>query len=516
MNETQRSQVRDNARYLRQIRPVDPAEIHEYVGGQPHPAAIRQVLREEAPDLGLLEREDGRFEPVPEEPLAVTFEGIESLPSGIDRAVEDLLVERFGPGWPDGESGATLRATIRDFKRQYLAGGTVTYDEETVLGYAVYHLPAYFVAVQYVLAELAADGLVGRHLRVLDVGAGVGGPALGLSAFVDDATLVEYHAIEPSPAAGVLDRLLAETGRNVHTTVHREPIEAFEPSVEAFDLVLFANVLSELDDPAGQVERATEWLDPGGSVVALSPADRNTAIGLRKVERAVEAATNATVYGPTVRLWPHERPESNSWSFVRRKRLETPAVQHRLDKGDRTTAEHGRQKAGDTPASDEPAKGDSPDGGAGGAGPPGSNPNGDSDPERLPGDGEFVNVDVQYAYSVLRLDGEQAVEFRPTQGRVTKLATSERHVTERVDCVAVKLSPDLSTGGNPLFLVGDGSQHIDHFAVLTESSTLNRALQAAGYGDVLSIENTLVLWNDDEGAYNLVVDGETVVDRIPA
>ena len=498
MNEKQRTQVRDNARYLRQIRPVDPAEITEYVEGQPQPAAIEQVLREEAPELGLLERADGRFEPVPDGPLDVTFDGVESVPSSIERAVEDLLVERFGPDWPEGESGATLRATVRDFKRQYLAGGTVTYDEETALGYAIYHLPAYFAAVQYVLAELAAAGFVPRQLRVLDVGAGVGGPALGLASFVDDSTLVEYHAVEPSPAAGVLEQLLAETGRNVHTTVHREQIEGFEPSAGAFDLVLFSNVLSELEDPAGQVERAMGWLDDSGSVVALSPADRNTAIGLREVERQVEAATGATVYAPTVRLWPHERPESSSWSFVRRKQLETPAVQQRLDEGDRTAVERGEQER--APENNSP-----PNDGLGD----------DSGPDRLPGDGEFVNVDVQYAYSVLRPDGERAVGFRPDRGRVTKLATSERHVTERVDCVAIKLSPDLSAGGNPLFLVGDGSQQIDHFAVLTNPSTLNHALQAANYGDLLSIENTLVLWNDDEGAYNLVVDGETIVDRIP-
>jgi len=535
MNETQRSQVRDNARYLRQVRPIDPEEITEYIQGQPHPAAVRQVLREEAPALGLLEREDGRFEPVPDEPLEVAFDGIESLPSSLGRALEDLLVERFGPGWPDGASGATLRATVRDFKRQYLAGGTVTYDEETALGYAIYHLPAYFAAVQYVLAELVADGLLSRQLRVLDVGAGVGGPALGLSAFVDDSALVAYHGVEPSPAAGVLDRLLAETGRNVHTTVHRERIESFDPPAEGFDLVLFSNVLSELDDPVEQLTRATEWLDPDGSAVLLSPADRNTAIGLRAAERQVETATDATVYAPTVRLWPHERPESTSWSFVRRRRLATPAVQRRLDDGDRTTAEQSGRgdsthyTSGGAETDGSPSGGaemdGSPSGGAemdgspsGGAemdGSPSGETGGDSDPERMPGDGEFVNIDVQYAYSVLRLDGRQAVRFRPTQGQVAKLATSERHVTERVDCVAVKLSPDLSAGGNPLFLVGDGSQRIDHFAVLTEPSALNSALREAGYGDLLSFENTLVLWNDDEGAYNLVVDGETLVDRIP-
>lgn len=88
------------------------------------------------------------------------------------------------------------------------------------------------------------------------------------------------------------------------------------------------------------------------------------------------------------------------------------------------------------------------------------------------------------------------------------------HVTERVDLLAVKLSHDLSDGDNALFLIGDGSQTTDHYAVLTKESALNRALATADYGAVLSFENALVLWNDDEEAYNLVVDGETVVDPL--
>jgi hypothetical protein len=55
---------------------------------------------------------------------------------------------------------------------------------------------------------------------------------------------------------------------------------------------------------------------------------------------------------------------------------------------------------------------------------------------------------------------------------------------------------------------------VDHYAVLTRSSSLNDALERAPYGSVLVFENVLVLWNDDEEAYNLVVDGETYVDQV--
>jgi SAM-dependent methyltransferase len=487
MNDEQRAAIRDNAKYLRQVRPIDPEEIHEYVDGQPHPAAVRQVLREEATDLGLLERDDGRFEPVDEGSIDLTFHGVDALSESIVRRIEDRLVERYGPGWPDGESGDDLRAVIRDFKRRYLRGEVVTYDETTALGYAIYHLPPYFAAVQYVLADLAADNLLPRKLRVLDVGAGVGGPALGIDALLPDDALVEYHAVEPSDASDLLDDLLDATGCNVHPEIHREPVEAFDPD-GPYDLILCANVLSELGDPVGVVADLLDVLADDGSVVALAPADRNTAIGLRRIEREIEAQRDVTVYGPTVRLWPGHRPGTDSWSFDRKPPLAAPAFQRRLDEGER----------GERPPDGVDEQTRREDAGA-----------------RQPGDGEFVNVDVQYAYSVLRTDGEQAVRFRPDPEREAKMAEMERHITERIDCVGVKLSPNLADGGNPLFLVGDGSQRRDHFAVLTEPSAFNRSLEAADYGALLGFENVLVLWNDDEGAYNLVVGGETVVDRIP-
>ncbi|WP_123534249.1 small ribosomal subunit Rsm22 family protein [Halosimplex salinum] len=492
MNDDQREQVRSNAKYLREVRPVDADEIYEYVDGQPHPAAVKQVLRESAVDLGLVEREDGTFEPVAEGPVSVAFDGVEAFPVEYGRVLEDLLVERYGAGWPDGDSGDRLRERIRAIKDDYYHQRDVAYDEETALAYALYHLPDYYAVVQYVVADLIREELVPRRLRVLDVGAGVGGPALGLHDLLPEDALVDYHAVEPSDAADVLTAVLDETGRNFHPAVHRETAEAFDPNAVAgvtdgdapeggaatdgFDLILFSNVLSELDDPEAVVRRYADALAEDGTIVGLAPADRNTAIGLREIERAVADRGPLTIYGPTVRLWPGETPSDDCWSFDTRPDLETPVFQRRLDEGDPGEA------------------------GLDGA-------------DRR--SGEFVNTDVQYAYTFLRRDGLRRVDFTPDGSRVAKLADSEAHVTDRVDCYAAKLSRDLSDDGHPLFRIGDGSQRVDHFAVLTDESSLNADLLTAAYGDVLGFENVLVLWNDDEAAYNLVVDGQTVVDRIP-
>ncbi len=531
-----RETILDSARYLRRVRPVDPDELSEYADA--HPAVVAQVLREAAVSLGLVERPDGSFVPVERPPVSAGIGTVRRLPTPHDRRLADALAAEYGPDWADGESGDRLRDRIRRLKEEYYRNRDVAYDREAALGYAVYHLPDFYAAAGYVLDVVAAAGLLGRRVRVLDVGAGAGGPALGLHDYLfgppaaDDAdgpdtdgdagtetppatdrprdptaALVDYHAVEPSDAmADVLETVLAGTGPNFHASVHRSTIEDFDldgplsawdavgddadgaspedAAGTAYDLVLFGSVLNELDEPVATVRRCLGRLAPDGTLVALAPADRETSVGLRRVERAVVdgppasasagAATTGpapdavTAFAPEVRLWPGRRPTDEGWSFDERAALQPTATQDRLDR---------------------------PAGSA----------------------GEFRKTAVRFSYSLLRLDGRQRVRFVPDEDRFAPMAAAEEYVTDRVDLVGVKLSRSLAADedANPLFRVGDGSQATDHYAVVTERSVLNRSLLAADYGDPLVFENVLALYNDDEGAYNLVVDGETVVDAVP-
>ncbi len=502
-----RERLRDTVNYLREVRPIDPEEIQEYFETPPHPAVLQQALREEAFELRLVENEDGTFRPLSAGPVAPPGWEPEGLPERYEQVLENRLIERFGADWSQGESGDALRNAIRRLKADYYHGNPVEYDETAALGYAIYHLPDYYAAMGYVLDDLTENGHLPRRLRVLDVGAGVGGPALGLhdylSAATDGELLVDYHALEPSPAAEILEALLTETGRNFRTTVHRQRAEAFDPeSVGNIDLVTACNVLSELSDPAGTAERYLDCVaggspanevdrssangageDGDGTLLAMAPADLETSTGLREVERALaRPESGPAVYSPTLRLWPGETPADRGWSFDSRPDVAAPPMQKRLEAGT----------------------------------------NGEFDDD----EGAFLKTSVQFSYSLLRPDGARRVDIRASPDRHAKAAEMDRHVSNRVDLLTVKLSPDLSRQGersraygadpNPLFKIGDGSEQVEQYAVLTRESELNRSLREAPYGAVLSVENALVLWNDDEGAHNLVVDGETVVELVAA
>lgn len=465
-----RSAIRSNAKYLRQVRPIDPEEIAEYVTDQPDPRVVAQVLREEAVDLGLAERDDGTFVPAAEGPYRPAFDGVVALPDQYDQRLTDLLVDAYGPDWHRGESAETIRDRIARLKSDYYRQHPVEYDRDVALAYAIYHLADYYASTQYVLADMARDGLLPSRLRILDVGAGVGGPALGLNDFYtpadassDAIPVVEYHAVEPSEAADVLSELLVETGPNFHTSVHRETAEAFDPSA-GFDVILFSNVVSELEAPVDVLERYVDSLAEDGTLVLTAPADRNTSIELRTVERDLESR-GLTVYGPTVRLWPGARPSEDCWSFERQPDIEVPQVQERLADG----AER---------------------------------------PEA------FRNTSVQYSYSFLRTDATRRYDLDLDRARFAKMAGMGDHVSNRIDLVAAKLSRDLAADGHPLYKVSDGSEAENHFAVLVNETELNRALREAEYGALLVFEQVLALWNDDEAAYNLVVDESTIVDPV--
>lgn len=468
--------ILDSAKYLRTVRPIDPAELASYLPDSITQTDVNHVLREHAVDLQLVEHADGTYGPPPETAREIPFEPIVEIPEEIQRNLEAILVEEYGSDWWRDQTGDRLRRAIREFKQAYLERSDVTYDRDAVYGYSIYHLPASFAAIQYELAKLDQASLLPGRLRVLDVGAGVGGQALGLFDFVDRETLVEYHAIEPSePATELLSTFLESSPSNVHCTITVSEIEGVTPE-GPYDLILLCNVLNELSEPVKVLDALRKSLDPSGTLLVIEPADEQTSRGLRSIESLfLSRHPEVSVFTPTQRLWDGQQPADDCWSFTSYPDLAVPLVQRQLDEGRRREST-----------------------------------------DREPATREFINVDVRYSPTHFRLDDQVRVPFYPAGERFRSLRNAESSVTERIDLAAMKLSSSLAetNDDNPLYVIGDGSQREEWFAVHINQTGLTTQLTDAAYGDLLLLSNALVLWNEDESAFNLVVDDEAVVERV--
>ena len=169
---------------------------------------------------------------------------------------------------------------------------------------ALFFTPTDAARMQLPLAELAARDLLpaGRPLRVLDLGAGAGAMTLGLAAFAggglevvavdrDAAALaIMVEAAGALPAAIAVDARVADVAR-------------FAPAAATFDLVLLGGVLNELDEAARVplVERGLAALAPGGALIAIEPALRETSRALHRVRDQILARGAAHVFAPCTR-----------------------------------------------------------------------------------------------------------------------------------------------------------------------------------------------------------------------
>jgi len=165
------------------------------------------------------------------------------------------------------------------------------------------------------LGELARAGCLpdAAPLRLLDLGAGAGAMTLGTAAHLaragerpidlavaavdrDRAALDLFEAAARGLAAAAGGRIALERRSELLRGARLEP--------GAFDLVVAGGVLNELDEStrSGLVERALAALAPGGALILIEPALRQTSRDLHRVRDRVLEAGLAHVFAPCTRV----------------------------------------------------------------------------------------------------------------------------------------------------------------------------------------------------------------------
>jgi SAM-dependent methyltransferase len=183
------------------------------------------------------------------------------------------------------EVGAGIRTLSLGLTRERTLAGARYMDDSRLLGaYLLFYWPVSYAQARSVLGELDR-----RPRAVLDLGSGPGPVAFAAL----DAGAAEVTAADRSAAALALARALAaEAGEPLAT---RSWSGGGELPEGAFDVITFGHVLNELGGTgpsaigtrAVLVERAAAQLRPGGSLVVLEPALRDTSRDLLAVRDAL-------------------------------------------------------------------------------------------------------------------------------------------------------------------------------------------------------------------------------------
>ncbi|MCX6838860.1 MAG: class I SAM-dependent methyltransferase [Verrucomicrobia bacterium] len=101
-----------------------------------------------------------------------------------------------------------------------------------------------------------------------EVGAGLG---CSTEYLLNDAA-TEWHFIEPDPVMSALLRSSPPACLGSRCSVtHTCTLEGLD-SQQRFDTLIYIDVLEHLESDAGEIDRAFSMLNPGGRILALSPA----------------------------------------------------------------------------------------------------------------------------------------------------------------------------------------------------------------------------------------------------
>ena len=403
-----------------------------------------------------------------------------SIPDRLQELIESYIAKKTGKNWNDPVVLDRIRAAIRAQKGEYWdqAGGRpISYSAGyRVLAYLAYQAPVVLVQFEHILHEMAADGLLRDRMRVLDIGSGPGTVPL---AIIDTWSLLSPGEVRISALERETENL--EAFRSIvpafasRTPSVRidEPIQEDLISVDPgslpreMDLIVFGTVLNELrklsvEAKAALVEKISETLAGDGTVVILEPADRENSLALRKLAAEL-TRRGMNLYAPCTHLWSTDCRPDRCWTFRDGPAISPTRLMSRLASS---------------------------------------------------GDGyRYMNTDIKFSYAIFRRDHRTRELYRIHRGmKALRLSKLQGHLKRRVNVVVAKMSGDLGGRGNHVYKVCDGTPQKPVFAVIPDHhASRARDLLEGKYGEVVSLGNVLVRFNEARDAYNLFVDRSATV-----
>ena len=397
------------------------------------------------------------------------------LPERLETLVESYVAAKTARPFDDPAILERLRRAIVAQKSGYWKAGDrrqISYRSGySVLAYLAYQFPVYYFQTCHLLARLAADGLLSREMRVVDLGTGPGVLPLALMTFGRHVPgfSAEVLPVEPSEEHREACRHLVRGFAAPGDRVRVRPALAIDAGTvgeaeipDRIDLLVLSNLLNELPgDPAAKAATVVRWasrLSERGTALLVEPADLENATGLRAVQRELLKA-GLHLRHPCRFLWGSSCGPVPCWSFEEAPPIRPTRLQEILAAG--------------TP---EPYR--------------------------------YRNTDIKFAAAVLGREAPPRLECRGVDRRRTApLSQLRKHANRRIAVLAAVMSGDLGDTKSHVYKVCDGTARQPIFAVLPGYHVTpgNRALLEAPYGSVLHLRDVLVRENPKTRAINLLV-----------
>ncbi len=418
-----------------------------------------------------------RYTPTPEEAQAVSALLKERSILKLNQLTLSYIEKITGKKWNDETVLEKIRGAVSGQKESYWKEGekkSVAYKGAySVLSYLAYQMPGYVHEVSEFFAGLLTTGLIRKHIRVLDLGAGPGTATIGIARILSclpemtaEVVAVERADTHREAYSYLVPRMLQSFGGNTKATMPLSLDITKELPEGEFDLIICANVINELTtlNQKGKVNLLLELskhLARDGNLVVLEPADLENATALREVSRAAKEK-GLTIYAPCNDLRGVPCRVSPCWTFKSYEDIKPTKLMFAL----------GGEK------------------------------------EKF----RFVNTDVKFAYAVFRTDGHRKCGYRiPADAKRARLSQIKKHEGKRIHVTVSVMSNDIGDMKNYLFLACDGSGDTPCYLALPafHRTPEHEALLTASYGSVVAVDSVLVRYNAKQKAYNLLMGQES-------
>ena len=274
---------------------------------------------------------------------AHSIAGIDKNLGSVLEAARAVLAERLSArGLHQAAAASQLAAAVRRvslaYRREEGSLSELMRDREAIDARLAFFLPRDLPKLYLPLRELAAADALPRaaELRVLDIGAGLGTSGLGAAAFLlgsEHAERVHIYAVDVDTEALAVAQRLARELSTAHgfalemdTAIRPLELMASERAGGQYDLIVLGLVLNEIEghDAAAALSALCQRLAPGGALIVLEPALRETSRALQRTRDALVSAERASadrapyVFAPCLhtrpcpllereRDWCHER-----------------------------------------------------------------------------------------------------------------------------------------------------------------------------------------------------------------